>query len=1051
MNFENKIATTASHSTQTLKDLLQWVVVHLFDAPTDKKNEAVKSALDNISKTMGVDRCHFALVHPEQQHLVWLGEGVTDNQKTNRAPYGSFDPDSYTWLLDHLSQNEYLYLENIETDLPGDANKPKDLLLEFGYASSFFVALKKGNVLLGWIGFGKEKGNIDWQPKDLETIQAICSYLYTAVTRFLSFKALKIQAGILQEAERMAQMGSWEFDLRTKRLRTSEQFDEIFGLESKLPAHSLKQVLRNLGASNWQQLKGHFEALYRSGSEIETTHQLIIDGEPRFFRVLSKLKISKKGAPYKLSGIVQEVTRQKLMDEELENTRIKQSLIFKNIRDYITLYRVEGPGKYIIDSFNDTAFELQKYFVADIKKEDILNRDLKDYLLNKVGLPEVHVVEKLKVMDELVSTRQQTSHDEEVQRPDGSWIHLKSSLTPIVEGGQVTYLLWSAHDITQLQETQKKLLEKDREYRLALRASKLGFYKWNMAEDFLYLDEAYSEMLGLGSKPNVVSTSFMENRLVEGNYTHLRSLLENSMASQESTSFFESEAEYETPEGIKRVYSSALFMRTKDYPAGLLLGFARDITDQKLAEERLKESEARWRTLHDAASDAIVIVENDVFVDINRAALDVFGCLDKSEIIGKTPWSFSPEMQPDGSLSREKGLAYIRRAIEGERLKFSWIHCRADGTPFEAEVSLSAIHFQGRLLVQGIVRDVTEKMQMIRAIRESEEKYRSLVEYSLQGILIMVDGKVRYFNNAYVELLGYSKDEIYKMDRQSMLALVHPQDMEELERFKEYDLTQPILLEFRFRRKDGNFRWVRCRVGRMPLTDHNSIVVTAIDITEQKKAHELALISATESEDRERQRIAAELHDGLGQLLSSSVLNLGAMKASVKQLDEKARRNYKTALETIKTALDETRMISHNLMPKTIKDFGYSLAVEQLINSLNEASDVQLSFFTNFREGRLSPILERNLYRITQEAVTNIVKHSKAQSGVVQLMKYPEMLILTIEDDGTGFDPAAVDSKNHIGLRNIAIRSETIGARLDIDSRPGNGTIIALQIPLIHE
>ncbi len=774
--------TSPAKASDSLHRLFQRVVVMLFDAPTGKKNEAVGKALDAISVAMKVDRCHFALINPEFKHLIWAGEGVNSGIEPNNAPYGRFDPKSYAWLLDTLSENEYLSIENIETELPEEALAIKETFIEYGYFSSLFVPLKKSGDLIGWIGFGKKKGRINWLNEDLQTIQAICTYLFTAITRFKSFKTIKSNAAILEEAERMAQMGSWELDLTSKRVRASLMFKKLLNFEDKDSQTHFRftRIIKALGYENWTSLKEHFENLWQSGAE-ESIHLLIIDGKNQYFRILSKLVKSSKGIPYKFTGIIENITK------------------------------------------------------------------------------------------------------------------------------------------------------------------------------------------------------------------------------------------------------------------------------QKNAEERLRESEARWRTLYETASDAIVIVENDVFVECNGAALDIYGCSGKEQIIGKAPWIFSPEKQPDGRFSKEKAREYIQQATQGKKPHFSWIHRRADGTLFEAEVSLSAIPIQGRLVVQGIVRDVTEKMQMIRAIKESEEKYRSLVESSLQGILILVNDKVRYINNTFVNLTGYSPEELYKMNRDSLVALAHPQDRDELREFNEYEITAPHIFEFRMRKKGGSYRWVRLRVGKMPVAEHNAVVVTAIDITERKKAHELALLSATESEDRERQRIAAELHDGLGQLLSSAVLNLGAIKDAVKKLDEKAVVNYQTALDTIKSALDETRMISHNLMPKAIKDFGYALAVEQLINSLKNTSGVQLSFFTNFRDGRFSPMLERNLYRITQEALTNIIKHAQAQSGVVQLMKYSDMIILTIEDDGIGFDLSGIDDKNHIGLRNIAIRAETIGAKLDIDSKPGHGTIIALQIPLIHE
>ncbi len=1051
MNIEHKTQTESDRSSKPLQQLLQQVVVKLFDAPTNKKNEAVNHALSEISKAMGVERCHFALINPETKQLFWVSEGVNNGIAPNIADVKSFEPASYYWLLDFLAENDYLSINNLETDLPEEAVFVKNTFSDLGYNFSLFVPLRKVKALVGWIGFGNEKAPIEWQIEDLQNLQAICTYLYTAVTRYKSIKTIKANANILEEAEKLAQMGSWEFDLKSRRLRASNQLKRILEVTPGDSTLKLSSIVRQLGLPNWKPFRKHFDELFQSGNETASICHLNIAGSPRYFRTLSKIHKSKKGIPIKLTGVVLDITTQKLVDEELASSRKKQELIFKNIRDYLTLYKVTGAGKYLIDSFNDAAFELQKLFVKDISREDIQGRDLKEYLIEVIGLPEEYVIEKIKRMDQVVRTHEPMVREEEVPRPDGSSLFLQSRITPIIEDGKVNFLLSSGHDYTELRLTERRLLEKDQEYRLALQASRLGFYKWNLAEENIFLDKGYSEILGLGSKATRVSITFIENRLTKRSFARLKPIIERLRAGDENNSIIETEAEYLTPTGVRHLYCTGMILRKKEYPAGMLLGFVNDITDKKQAEARLKESEARWRTLHEIASDAIVVIENEVIVECNRAALDVFGCLSKDEIIGKSASSFCPEQQPDGKPSREKWEALSQKAIEGGNPKFYWNHIQADGTPFDAEVSLSAIQLQGQLVIQAIIRDITERTKMVQALRESEEKYRSLVESSLQGILILVDEKVRYFNKAITDMMGYSSEELYKMNEDNLLALAHPQDREELDLFRKQKIDKPYLLEFRFRRKDGNYRWVKCQVGKMSFSEPSPFVLTAIDITDQKKAHEMALISATESEDRERQRIAAELHDGLGQLLTSAVLNLGAINEAINSLDEKVRTNYQSALKAIKTALHETRIISHNLMPKAIKDFGYALAVEQLITGLKDNSGIQLSFFTNFRDGRLSPMLERNLYRITQEAVTNIIKHARAQSGVVQLMKYPEMLILTIEDDGVGFEPSAVNSKNHMGLRNIAIRAESMGATLDIDTSPGHGTVIAIQIPLIHE
>jgi len=149
-----------------------------------------------------------------------------------------------------------------------------------------------------------------------------------------------------------------------------------------------------------------------------------------------------------------------------------------------------------------------------------------------------------------------------------------------------------------------------------------------------------------------------------------------------------------------------------------VLGIMRDITERKRAEESLKQSEIKFRTIFESSNDAMFIMQNDIFLDCNASTLKIFKCK-RDYIIGKSPYQFSPEFQPDGRDSKSAALEYINAALKGEPQFFEWNHCRLDGSVFPTEVSLNRFVIGEETFIQASVRDISERKRAEEALKKS--------------------------------------------------------------------------------------------------------------------------------------------------------------------------------------------------------------------------------------------------------------------------------------------------------------------------------------------
>ena len=239
------------------------------------------------------------------------------------------------------------------------------------------------------------------------------------------------------------------------------------------------------------------------------------------------------------------------------------------------------------------------------------------------------------------------------------------------------------------------------------------------------------------------------------------------------------------------------------------------------------------------------------------------------------------------------------------------------------------------------------------------------------------------------------------------------------------------------------------------LADRATVAIMNAELYDQlrrnKKEMEILSEARVQAQEEERRRIAREIHDGLGQMLTAIKFNVEILEDNVGVSEEERKRiqDIKGLLDNVMT---EAREISYNLMPSVLVDFGLASALQLLTEEVSRRNNLTVAFHSWGFTERLDPPLEIGLYRIAQEALNNVVKHAHAKEVAVQIVRDETNIRLTIEDDGEGFELRNLSvtraGKRGMGLPSMRERVLSFNGTLSIDSTPLHGTEIAVEIPL---
>jgi two-component system, NarL family, sensor kinase len=215
---------------------------------------------------------------------------------------------------------------------------------------------------------------------------------------------------------------------------------------------------------------------------------------------------------------------------------------------------------------------------------------------------------------------------------------------------------------------------------------------------------------------------------------------------------------------------------------------------------------------------------------------------------------------------------------------------------------------------------------------------------------------------------------------------------------------------------------------------------------EVMKQQELATKAVMEAEENERRRIATELHDGVGQMMSAARMNLSAFESDLPPIAPETKTKFETIISLVDESCKEVRTVSHNMMPNALLKKGLAAAVREFIDKIDNKV-LKIDMYAEGLNERIDANTETMVYRVIQECVNNVIKHSGANHLDISLINDADGLSITIEDNGKGFEAKDASKFEGIGLKNIKSRVAFLKGTVEWNSQPGNGTLVAIQVP----
>jgi len=877
----------------------------------------------------------------------------------------------------------------------------------------------------------------------------------------------------------------------------------------------------------------------------------------RFQLTASELELSERrrqGLAVDNASLQNEIENRHMVEQELRRSEEFSRQVVLN--SPLAMIVSRGTAQQVV-LVNDKFTSLFGYTAQDV-------RELSDWWPLAYPDPEYRALNQSQ-WALLTATATQRSADKlsmeaRVRCKDGSFRDIEFHLSYVAD----LYLI-SFVDLTEHKRAEADLRESEDRYRDLVEHSEDLIGTHELDGQILSINEAPCKRLGY--TVDEITKMNMAN-LLAPRYRHLypkfvASVLKHGHASGQMVVV--------TRTGEERVWDYFSTLRTEGVQVPVIRGMARDVTEKFRAEQALRLSEAKFATAFRSSPNAMTIssLRDGRFIDVN-ASFERQSGYTRDEVLGKSVLDLGL-WADDRDFANIMADSLMRQKVVGREVRLR----TKSGRVVTAVYSVEVIHVGGEPCALAAGEDITDRLLMERALRESEAKFRSVTDLAACAIWILQDQRIVYLNQCVLNITGYTCDELLAMDAQE---LVHPDFRERLRTRARTASGERLPLtnfQYKVRTKSGEERWLELTDNFITYDGRPAILCSAFDITNAKRAENelqertlylesliannpLGIVVKDEqrralfcnpafeqmfqytqaeiqgkdlddfiaphareeavrlsnsvqsggiahartqrvrkdgtflevelygvrvysgskfvasfviyqditdrkkseekllnlrnrlarAQEEERARIARDLHDDTGQRLALLSIDLEQLKQASVRLRSSLTQQLESLVKAASEITSDVHNVSRRLHPSQVELLGLVPALSNFCKDFAARNDMQIDFYHESMPHKPPRDAALCLFRVAQEAIRNVQKHSGTRRALVQLDENSGSLRLRVSDHGSGFDPEANEPPQGLGLLSMEERLHSLGGELFVHSRPGGGTCIEACIPL---